>query len=300
MLVGQRPPPKRGLRYLNVGHTGLNDRAIAGWLKRNDIRAFYFIHDLIPIAHPELCRPGEGEKHRERMINALESATGIIGNSQITIDELAEFAALRSIPMPANVVAWICGYGSGRPVAGKVLDRPYFVTVGTIEARKDHLKLLRVWQRLVRTMGQEAPILVIVGQPGWEADEAIAILGNLGDLKAKVLHFEDCGDEELAAWIAGACALLMPSVAEGFGLPIVEALNYGTPTIASELPVYREVVNDIPTYLPPGDEVAWELTISSFAEGGPERERQLRRLADYRSPSWESHFAIVDGWLAGF
>ena len=299
-VLDRRDPPEDGMTYLNVGHTGLNDRAIAGWIERNRVRAFYLVHDLIPITNPEFCRPQESETHRERMRNVLETATGVIGNSQVTLDEFSEFAAAQGKNMPAQVAAWICGFDPGVDVRQKALDRPFFVTVGTIEARKNHLMLLRIWKRIVAVAGKEAPILVVVGQPGWEADEALEVLENLVDLEGSVLHLQDCDDEELAAWLAGARALLMPSVAEGFGLPIVEALSLGTPVIASDLPVYREIVGAIPTYLQPSDQLAWEATITSFMEDGPERERQQRQIAGYRQPSWQEHFAIVEEWLGGF
>jgi glycosyltransferase involved in cell wall biosynthesis len=299
-LLDRRDPPACGMTYLNVGHTGLNDRAIAGWIERNRVRAFYLVHDLIPITNPEFCRPQESEKHRERMRNVLETATGIIGNSQVTLDELSEFAAAQGIRMPAQAAAWICGFGAGVGVRGKALDRPYFITVGTIEARKNHMMLLRIWKRIVAAAGKDAPILVVIGQPGWEADEALEVLEDPEDLEGSVLHLQDCGDEELAAWLAGARALLMPSVAEGFGLPIVEALSLGTPVIASDLSVYREIVGTIPTYLQSDDQRAWEAAIMSFMKDGSERGRQQRRIPGYRQPTWQEHFAVVEDWLGGF
>jgi glycosyltransferase involved in cell wall biosynthesis len=299
-FLDRRDPPAGGMTYLNVGHTGLNDRAIAGWIERNRVRAFYLIHDLIPITNPEFCRPQESEKHRERMRNVLETATGVIGNSQVTLDELSEFAAAQGLRMPAQATAWICGFGAGVGVRGKALDRPYFITVGTIEARKNHMMLLRIWKRIVAVAGEEAPILVVVGQPGWEAGEALEVLEDLEDLEGSVFHLQDCDDEELAAWLAGARALLMPSVAEGFGLPIVEALSLGTPVIASDLPVYREIVGTIPTYLQPDDQRAWEAAITSFMKDGSERGRQQRQIPGYRQPNWQEHFAVVEDWLGGF
>lgn len=300
LVCGRRNPPRKHMAYLNVGHTGLNDRALARWIEQNRVLAFYLIHDLIPITNPGYCRPEESKKHEERMSHALKTATGVIGNSQVTIDELSAFAAALSIPMPAQIVAWICGFGGADLVQRRVLDRPFFVAVGTIEARKNHLMLLRIWKRLVAERGQSAPVLVIVGQPGWEADEALEILADPGELEGSVFHFEDCGDEELEGWISGARALLMPSVAEGFGLPIVEALSLGTPVIAADLPVYREIVDDIPTYIQPNDESAWEAAIMSFLDGDPERQRQERLIANYRPPTWSNHFEIVERWISEF
>lgn len=298
-LVSGRPsPPRPGMLYLNVGHTGLNDRALPAWLGRHQARAIYLVHDLIPITNPEYCRPGEARKHRERMANALQSATGIIGNSQATLDELAAFANAISVSMPSSIAAWIAGFEPASQIHPKSLSRPFFVTLGTIEARKNHLMLLELWQGLVAAEGDLAPILVVIGQPGWEAERALAIVGDPGELAGSVIQMDDCGDAELAAWIAGARALLMPSFAEGFGLPIIESLSLGTPVIVSDLPVFREIAGDIPTYLRPDDDAGWETKAKAFTGSDEDRDRQLRLIAGYRPPSWPDHFRIVETWLA--
>lgn len=298
LVSARRAPPRENMLYLNVGHTGLNDRALPRWIARNHVRAIHLVHDLIPVTNPEFCRPGEAERHRERISNALASGTGIIANSKETLNELASFARETSAAMPQSVVAWIAGLGDRGEIVPKSLKSPFFVTVGTIEARKNHLMLLRIWRRLVEELRDAAPVLVIVGQAGWEADEALQILKDLGQLETYVIQMEDCDDDELGAWIAGARAVLMPSLAEGFGLPVVEALALGTPVIASDLPVFREIASDIPTYLPFSDQMAWEGQIRAFMTDSPERERQVERICAYEAPTWSEHFRIVEDWLA--
>lgn len=283
--------------YFNVGHTGLDDPASPRWIAANGIRAIYLIHDLIPLTHPQYCRAGEDAKHGRRMIHALDSASGIIANSRDTLSEIERFAASHSRQMPPAVVAWLSGQAPPANVLPIRLERPYFVTVGTIEARKNHLMLLRAWEGLVRDMGEQAPILVIVGARGWEAAETMEILDEPGLLRGFVHEVSGCDDAGLAAWVAGARALLMPSFVEGFGLPVIEALQLGTPVIASDLPVYREIVGDTPTYLDAADTDAWAKTIRQFASDGPDRRRQLAAIEGYRAPSWDHHFRIVEAWL---
>jgi glycosyltransferase involved in cell wall biosynthesis len=295
----RRKPPRAGMIYLNVGHTGLQEPGLIAWISANDVRAVYLLHDLIPITHPQFCRDGEDAKHESRVRNALSSAAGIISNSQATLDELARFACHCSMEMPSTVVAWIAGTDARTGGHEHKLERPHFVTVGTIEARKNHMILLRVWRRLMADMGSSAPILLIIGQRGWEAEAAEAILDRSGELKGRVRELAACSDEELAGWLSNARALLMPSFVEGFGLPVVEALQLGTPVIATDLPVYREVVGDIPTYLPPDDAEAWERTVRDFAGDSAERKRQKQAMNGYRAPDWPGHFAAVEQWLEG-
>lgn len=297
LLSGSERPMQRGLLYLNVGHTGLNEPSLPQWVDENGVRAVYFIHDLIPLTHPNYCRPGEAGKHARRIDNVLASASGVISNSQATINDLAEFAAKRGRPMPSAVASFIAGPGVPANLAPAVLERPYFVVVGTIEGRKNHILLLRIWERLAQRLGPETPLLLVVGQRGWEADDALAMLDQSDSLREHVRELGSCGDEELANLIAGARALLMPSFAEGFGLPVAEALQLGTPVIASDLPVFREFAGDIPHYLDALDAAKWERAIVGFAGESVERNRQRQAMRDFRPPDWPSHFAVVDDWL---
>jgi glycosyltransferase involved in cell wall biosynthesis len=296
-LKARKAVPRRGMFYLNVGHTGLDQPKLPAWLARNGLRAIYLIHDLIPITHPQFCRPGELEKHEGRMSNALGSASGIIGNSQATLDELSDFARARGLPMPPAVVALISGHHPSLKVTPSKLDRPYFVAIGTIEGRKNHILLLKLWQRLVAELGPEAPILLVIGQRGWEAESALELLDDRDQRNGAVREIPGADDEELASWLAGARALLMPSFAEGFGLPVIEALQAETPVIASDLPVFREIAGDIPTYLDPSDATAWEAAIRDFSGATPERDRQLARIPDFQAPTWRDHFHFVEHWL---
>jgi hypothetical protein len=78
---------------------------------------------------------------------------------------------------------------------------------------------------------------------------------------------------------------------------VIEALQLGTPVIASDLPCFREIGEGIPTLLDPIDAIGWERTVTSFLDNCPERMRQLRLLQDYRAPSWNDHFGKLEGWL---
>lgn len=285
--------------YLNIGHTGLEEPGLPEWVDRCGLRAVFLIHDLIPITHPEFCRAGEDERHAQRMRNVLACAAGIIGNSQATLTELEEFAVREDTAVPPYLPAWISGNEVPRASPAAALDRPYYIIVGTIEGRKNHVLLLQLWRSLVERMGSAAPRLLIVGQRGWEAEHAHAMLDRNPVIRGHVRELGNANDAELARLIAGARALLMPSFAEGFGLPIVEALQLGTPVICSDLPAFREIAGDIPLFLDPLDGRGWERAVLSFVEDCPERARQKRLMRDYRGPDWESHFAQVDPWLAG-
>ena len=290
----------RGRLYLNVGHTALQDQGYLAWTRAAGVRPVYMVHDLIPITHPEYCRAGEAQRHAQRVRNMLASAVGIIGNSQATLDSLEEFAATKSMGTPAEIAAPLgTEMRSGTLATVARTERPTFVVLGTIEGRKNHLILLQIWARLVRAYGMNAPRLLVIGQRGWECEQVFDLLDRSEALRGVVVEVGHCSDTELNGHLAAARALLFPSLAEGYGLPLVEALSAGTPVIASDLPVFREIGQGVPDLLDPLDGPAWEQAILSYAgNDSAAREAQIVRLAGYRAPTWDEHFERVDAWLA--
>lgn len=297
-LSGGLRLPTRGWIYLNVGHTGLDAPGLAAWLARRGWCAVFLVHDLIPLSHPQYCRPGESDKHRARMQTVLSSAAGVIVNSQATAAALADFAHQAGVHAPPVQVAWLA---SESPITANRVpdqDRPVFVAIGTIEGRKNHLLLLRLWQRLAQALGPATPQLVLIGQRGWQADAVFALLDHCPVLKDHVHELGCCDDATMLGWLDRARAVLMPSLIEGFGLPVVEALQRGVPVIASDQAVFREIAGEIPLYLDPADDPAWETAVREYCGDCADRSRQLAAMGSYRAPTWEDHFAAIDQWLA--
>ena len=101
-------------------------------------------------------------------------------------------------------------------------------------------------------------------------------------------------DAETTALMQGARAVLLPSFAEGYGLPVAEALAHGAPVLCSPLPALREVGQNVPDYLDPLDGPAWQQAIEDYAApNSPRRDAQLARLADWRAPSWDGHITDI-------
>jgi glycosyltransferase involved in cell wall biosynthesis len=288
----------RGWLYLNIGHTGLDAPGLSGWLAGLGWKPVFMVHDLIPISHPEFCRPNEARRHRKRMWTVLASAAGVIANSAATREALASFALEEGRTAPPTQVAWLASDELIEPANLPQPERPTFVTIGTIEGRKNHLLLLRLWEHLVQSLGDRAPQLILIGQRGWEADTVFELLDGSLQLEGYVRELGRCDDATMVAWLRQARALLMPSFIEGFGIPVIEALQNGVPVIASELPVFREIAGDIPLYLDPHDRQGWEDAIRAYTGDDLDRARQLAAMPSFHAPTWDDHFAKVDGWLA--
>jgi glycosyltransferase involved in cell wall biosynthesis len=175
---------------------------------------------------------------------------------------------------------------------------PYFVAVGTIEPRKNHWLLLQLWRRLIERLGKSAPKLVVIGQRGWECENVVDLLERCGTLRGHVREISDCSDTQLSTYLYHARALLFPSFAEGYGLPLMEALSLGVPAIASRLPVFREIAGDIPEYLDPLDGMGWMAAVEAYTErDSPARAAQLERLQGFVAPTWETHFDILERFM---
>ena len=172
------------------------------------------------------------------------------------------------------------------------------MTIGTIEARKNHLLLLEIWSQLIDSLGAATPRLTIIGQRGWEAQRVFNLLDGSDKLRSHVIELSGCSDQELTRHLAPACALLFPSRAEGYGLPLMEAFGLGVPVIASDLPVFRELAGDVPLYLDPLDAKGWEQAILDFARpNSPARSKQIQNIKSVRLPDWNGHFAAVERWF---
>jgi glycosyltransferase involved in cell wall biosynthesis len=295
-------------------HTGHNDAELASlWnsIRWHHVRPVFFVHDLIPLTHPQYCREGEFARHRQRLQRMLRGA-GIVANSQHTLHQLAHFAREQSVGMPPHCVALLAPphayieklaaakLDEGTKTKQNVPREPYFLVVGTIEPRKNHALLLQVWQHMLQTLPiNQIPKLVVIGQPGWDSMEVETQLQSTQQFQSCVQWIAQCDDASLVQWMQAACALLFPSFAEGFGMPMAEALLAGTPVIASDLAVFREVAGDVPDYLPTDDVQGWTQAILGYAakESGM-RCAQLQRMQSWQAPAWDAHFSHVDTLLA--
>ncbi|AOJ67820.1 MULTISPECIES: glycosyltransferase family 4 protein [Burkholderia] len=280
---------------INTGHSGLDQPTYVEQARRRNWRLVLFLHDLIPVTHPEYCRPGEAVVHRRRLEAMLSPKVGLILNSHATQRELEEYAAKVQKPVPRCAVAPLASARLPKPSAVRPMAESYFVMLGTIEARKNHWFLLHVWKRLVERLGEHAPVLVIIGRRGWECENAIDMLDRCENLNSKVIELTHCNDTGLATYLHHAQALVFPSLVEGYGMPLIEALSTSVPVIASNLDVFREISGEIPDYLDPLDGPAWTDRIDAYTRSDSrERKAQIARLAGFHAPTWKQHFEIAE------
>jgi glycosyltransferase involved in cell wall biosynthesis len=168
------------------------------------------------------------------------------------------------------------------------LPTRYVLFVSTIEIRKNHRLLVRVWQRLVERHGADrVPALIFVGQIGWSIDGLLADLEATEHLNGKIILLRSLSDAELQQAYRGCLFTVFPSLGEGWGLPIAESLAHGKFCIASDRTSIPEVGGDLIDYFDPSnDEDALAKIERSLMDPDYLAAREARIQAEYRRRTW--------------
>jgi glycosyltransferase involved in cell wall biosynthesis len=215
------------------------------------------VHDLTFMRYPEHAPPGLVSYLNEAVPRSVRRARLILADSESTRRDLIEM--LQTPPDKVRVV--YAGVGSEfRPVTDVValaavktryqLAQPFILTVGTLQPRKNHLRLVQAFSRVAAAHRDVR--LVIAGGKGWSYDETAAEIArlNLGD---RVIFPGFVSEEDLAAVYSLARALAFPSLYEGFGLPVLEAMACGTPVVCANASSLPEVAGDAAVLVDPLD-----------------------------------------------
>ena len=284
--------------YLNTGHTDLTARVFRAIKSLPGGRVAVLVHDVIPLDHPEFTRPGTTGAFARKMRQVSAGADLVIFNSTDSQTRAARhFAGYGRVP--PSVVAHL-GVTSARPApqdlpAALDLSQPWFVTIGTIEPRKNHAFLLDLWEKLAAEgPAAEIPNLFILGGRGWNNEAVFKRLDGAAVMESSVFELPGLSDGAVSALLQGATALLFPSHAEGFGLPLAEAAGLGVPAICSALPVFHEILGDYPVYLDVNDSYSWLETIRSMVKATGQGQDPLNGPRQARGlPTWGEHFKTV-------
>jgi glycosyltransferase involved in cell wall biosynthesis len=220
------------------------------------------IHDLAFLRFPETVT-GDVSHYRELVPRALRRAGAVITVSQAMADEVrAEYPSLTPpiFVAPNGVDA---GWFRAEPVTEAGLQRlgippRYLLFMGNLEPRKNLGTLLEAHRR-ARRADPTVPFLVLCGPAGWgdrwsgrgPDPDSVVLAGYLSD-------------QDLQGVVAGAAAVCMPSVYEGFGLPVLEGLAAGRPVLASDIPAHREIAQGHAALLPSDDPDAWAAAMTAL------------------------------------
>lgn len=287
--------------YLNVAPSA-TPVGFYRWLERRpDVKAIFFIHDLLPLDHPGFF-PRDWMPHYRRMLAfVLARGNGFIVASSATRKRLErELSLLSRKGTPIAVVPLPPADSLSQPPAvdPALQCRPYFVMSGTLEPRKNHLLVLQVWEKLLEGSFDPPARLVLVGKRGWLYGEILAALDRSRTLREHVLQFGGASDTVQHWLLSNALGALVPSHDEGYGLPLVEALALGLPTIASDIPVFREISQGCATYCNAHAPLDWLRMVSSLHDRSSAAwQSAARRAGAFRRPTVAAFTSAVTAFL---
>ncbi len=249
--------------------------------------AIVFVHDVALLRMPELFTLRKRVLMTPLLRQSVAVAPLVATVSEASRRELIECLGVE----PARIVVLPgAAHPSCRPLAAEEtapvlarhgLRRPYVLTVGTLEPRKNLPTLLEAWDRLGAPA--EGLELVVVGGRGWRDAELVNALAERRPL-GRVRWLGYVSEPDLVALYAAARLFVYPSRHEGFGLPVLEAMACGAPVVASDVAALREVAGDAATFAPPGDAGALAAAMAGVL-AGPNGARGAG-LARARAFSW--------------
>jgi glycosyltransferase involved in cell wall biosynthesis len=246
------------------------------------------IHDVLPFRYPELFPRVVVAYSRLTWAAAAKRARRVITGSEHTRSELVELLGVDPERVAVTPYGVSERFRPAEPAPGWLadrfgVDRPFVLCVGTLEPRKNLVTALRAFERVAR---ETDALLVVAGGPGWgnelferelpRASERVRLTGYVSD-------------DELVRLYSAASCFLFPSLYEGYGLPLLEAMACGVPVVAGDSTSLPEVVGDAGLTVAPRDEQAVADAVlrvlgdRELAAGM--RERGLRRAAQH---SWEA------------
>ncbi|MGY4830588.1 glycosyltransferase [Sphaerotilaceae bacterium SBD11-9] len=215
------------------------------------------VYDLLPLQLPDgFIIDGGPQWFRNWVIKAVNASDAIVAISRSVALDVKEFIEKEpGLQRRPSIGYWHLGsdiansaaQASSSDAIARIGSKPYLLMVGTIEPRKSHALVLDAMERLW-SQGLDLG-LCIAGKEGWLVDELMVRLRGHQELGRKFHLFEHPTDADITQLYEHAAALLFVSKGEGFGLPLVEAANHGTPIVCSDLPVFREICGDHATYL---------------------------------------------------
>ena len=211
------------------------------------------VHDLTYIRHPELLQKETLENLRRQMLREIAAADAVICVSESTRQDL--LAAYQIDPHRAVTIHSGFGTSSDSVALNPDLPPRYILFVSTIEPRKNLSVLLEAFERL-RARGAYDGELVIVGRVGWKSEEIVRRLRGGG-----IRHLDYLPSSQLTAVYRQAEVFVFPSIYEGFGFPLLEAMAAGVPSIAARSSSLPEVGGDAALYFDPLDSLALELLL---------------------------------------
>jgi len=273
------------------------DPAIYRGIGAQGCKIVILVHDLLPITLAEYYQSPWREQFRVNLLQALDYASAFVCVSEVTRQALMAFA--RDCGKGGHFATAHNGYqpvGKCQPTArakrlGFLFEskRRPLLMVGSIEPKKGHIRVLDVLERKWAS-GYDRP-LAIAGRPGWLASDIVRRIRQSAYLGNKLFWFDDFNDDDLSFAYSHCHALIFASLAEGFGLPLIEASMDRKPSIVFRTAIAEEIIGDYGVFF---DDAPGTLSAAlDRLEDSETYSAIQRRLGAFRWPAWQETVAGV-------
>jgi glycosyltransferase involved in cell wall biosynthesis len=218
------------------------------------ITKIMLVYDIIAATYDNVFKPVYAENFTQCLSYLAEKLDGIITISRSALKDIKSYNGKIAPDLLYDFFYLGADFAVSAKISGKIrnniselfVDSPVYLMVGTIEPRKNHSYVLDAFEVLWRT---GSPVrLCIIGREGWMCNEVLKKMKESPYWGSSLYYFSDLNDDELEYCYERGKALVIASKVEGFGLPLVEAMHYGKPVFASDIPVFREIGEDYPIY----------------------------------------------------
>lgn len=312
-------PPESLVRMLDLGPRDLVFSLGGLWMvpnvnktlrtikQRQKFQFCSLIYDIIPLFAPHCCSPALVLSTFKPSTDVqLKESDLLLTISNYSKQDILKYAEQEYMPIApvevftlgSDIKPMDAALSAGTP---KQHPRPYVLTVGSVEVRKNHYGMYQAWRRLVKDHGPDnVPDLVVAGKPAWHGDSILYLMQNDPLVKHKIVVKDAPSDRELD-WLYKNCLFtLYPSFYEGWGLPVEESLIYGKVCVTTNASSLPEVGRDFAEYIEPEDTDAIVRAVRKCLDENYRRTREAYIREKFRPTTWDDSSLQLQSVLRGY
>ena len=260
-------------------------------LKARGIKWMAYVYDICPITHPQCASQNTIFNFIEYLGTVIRHADAVVVSTKFVEETFKGLCDKLGRKCPPCSVSWLgCDFNAGsgdgevdEEISAALSGKKYVLAVGTLEPRKN---LSMLFDAFTNYLFDKGIGLVFVGKVGWQIGNLIECINASPHFGKDLFHFQFINDASLSWLYDHAFATALPTLDEGFGLPLVESFLRGVPAFVSDIPVMREVGGDLPIYFNNQDEREFADKVIDLVNDEARYADLKKRLSDYHGVTW--------------
>jgi glycosyltransferase involved in cell wall biosynthesis len=264
---------------------------------------YIVLHDLAYLEHPEYV----SDKNRRDLLRfvpkSIKRSKKIITVSEVSKNTIATYYAIAPIdiivtPIPPEKRLELTTEEVAVVLSDYAIERPYLLYIGTLEPRKNIIGLVEAFANTEALSNKYT--LVFAGKMDWKYEEIASTIKQKQEEGFSIIYCGYVSDVQKAALYSKASVFVLPSFYEGFGMMILESMQYNVPLAISDIPVFHEVAKNSATYFNPNDPIEIGNVISAVLQNNSETTNITKTYSEtLRTYSWKKNAQIIMSELVG-